>query len=703
MSIANLRMRGAGLAASASDTARASLTLRGLAAALWALPAAVREFFSYHGVWAPGVRLLRLLSIRGKMTLLACMVLLPALVMAGLALAEHTQTASTSAQRLAGLRLAAAVSALRLELEARAAAQEAGRAFSGDDRQGALQRLTVALEATLNEGVPVQSAWEQAKPSVDRALATAQGSPDALARADALAALALDGFRDQVVKQAHLLVTADPKLHNLAALAVQRLPPLQRSLAQLRHALEQLVESESNGSAAAKRTALLEAAMVLSAALESQDKALLALRAVRADHAADDAGLAAVQAYLSLARRQLLVYPPESSAASGPVSAPVAAATPATPAAPLLDRDALRKAHAEAGAQLHRMVLAEQAGLDGLLAGEKRRAAGARDLLFVALVLGLSLTLYLMYTFYLVVRGGLDQLNMQISRMASGDLSSRAMPLGVDEVAVALRGMTISLEHLSDLMASVGQGVGGIKYAAHQVASGNAELSSRNHQAAEGIAAVVDGVARNAAQLQACGRQVEQVVQSVQALRLDASRNRKQMQRLRERMVSLLAKSREIGEVVTLIDNIAFRTNILALNASVEASKAGEAGRGFAVVAQEVRALANRGAASAHRITEIIRRSSEDIELSHALVEETGAALARADRQVDDIHGAVDSVAQLTRAGEKESSELLDQLTDIKRSTGDTLNLVEQVADASDSMRSQGERLAFKLARFKLS
>jgi methyl-accepting chemotaxis protein len=167
-------------------------------------------------------------------------------------------------------------------------------------------------------------------------------------------------------------------------------------------------------------------------------------------------------------------------------------------------------------------------------------------------------------------------------------------------------------------------------------------------------------------------------------------------------MAQLRSKSREIGEIVTLIDSIAFRTNILALNASVEASKAGEAGRGFAVVAQEVRSLALRGAESARRIGDIVTRSTEDIELSGDLAEATGLALAAADERIDSIHLAMDDVAGLTRSGEQESAAILQQLTVIRNSTDHSLQLVEQLATASTALRTQGQRLAHKIGQFRL-
>jgi methyl-accepting chemotaxis protein len=301
------------------------------------------------------------------------------------------------------------------------------------------------------------------------------------------------------------------------------------------------------------------------------------------------------------------------------------------------------------------------------------------------------------------MRGGLNQLNHQMQRMAEGDLSARPLPVGGDEVAATMQAMNTSLVRLSDLMAAVRVGVGGVNQASSQVAAGNIDLTARNRETAGSVASVVEGVTRYSAQLQACGRQVEAVVQTVQELRLESARNRKQMARLRERMTALRSKSREIGEIVTLIDAIAFRTNILALNASVEAGKAGELGRGFAVVAQEVRTLALRGSESARRIGDIVMRSTDDIELSGALAEETGLALAKADEHVDSIRVAADDVAVLTRSGEKESAEILRQLTHIHDGTTKSLGLVEQLANASTALRAQGERLAHKVGQFRLS
>ena len=688
----------------------------------------LREFFAHHGVWAPGVKLLRLLNIRDKMALIAALVLVPALLLVWQVARQQVAQAHSATQRLAGLRLASAASAMGVEVGAAARLRASGQAPAADHRKEVHLQLQQAYAEALATGLPLQAVWERSRVALERALASSseppigQGVPTAvgpegyqtLNQSDAQALHALVTLREEVVRQSSVTALADPELHAHARLVVDSLPALQVALGQLQMAVGQLDDGPAETPVAVS-TAPATSATHPGSAAWVQAVAALAVAAERADafepawrqvlvqrqQGAAEATLPAVQRYLRLVRRQVIV------AAVGGADAGAAGGTDVSTVlqagAAVSDAPTLRSAYAAARDEVHSLRLAETQHFDTRLMHSLDAALWARNALILSLLLGFTLTAYLVYTFFLVMRGGLDQLNLQIRRMADGDLSSRAMPHGVDEVAKALHGMTQSLERLSDLMATVNQGVGGVKNAAQMVASGNAELTQRNQQTSESMGVMVDSVARSAAQLQSCGRQVEGVVDRVQALRLESARNRKQMQRLRERMTALRSQSREIGEMVTLIDNVAFRTNLLALNASVQASKAGESGRGFAVVAQEVRALAARGAESARRIGEIARRSTEDIELSHALVENTGQALADADLHVDQIHVAMDSVAGLTRAGEQESGALLDQLTRIKKASAETLGLMEQVAQASDGMRSLGDRLAYLVGRFRLS
>ena len=95
--------------------------------------------------------------------------------------------------------------------------------------------------------------------------------------------------------------------------------------------------------------------------------------------------------------------------------------------------------------------------------------------------------------------------------------------------------MTTSLARLSDLLASVRHGVGAITQASEQIAAGNGDLRTRSRRSADGLDGLVAAVTRYTEQLQTCSQSVEAVVTTVQALRLDAARNRRQVQRLQAR------------------------------------------------------------------------------------------------------------------------------------------------------------------------
>jgi len=639
---------------------------------------ALREFFAYHGMWAPGVRLLRLLSIRGKISLVLGIMAAPvAPVIWNLAASQHDTVVETTG-RLAGVRMAAAAYSLASEFNQAWVALERGQPMPPADTEQQLARLATTYEEALLAGLPVQQAWERHHGAIERARNLPQATPEMRLELLQPALRSAVELHRVAASVAAVAATSDQGLGARADLALQQLPDLQVELSRVRAQMVRAAGAQARPGTPEHLALSMETAAALARvgfmAQLVDSRAAAAVSGPVPEHL-----LPAVHAYVAAVKEQLLAAP------AG------------------FDDSALRVGYTTARQEaqaLRQRLLGE---VETALATRQARATQLRNWVYGALAFSIALSSYLLYTFFLVMRGGLVQLNHQMNRMAQGDLSARLNPLGVDEVAATMKAMTTSLVRLSDLLASVRNGVGAVTQAAQQVALGNADLSSRNHDTAHHIAAVVDGVARYAAQLEACGRQVENVVGTVQKLRLESARNRRQMQRLRERMSSLRTKSREIGEIVTLIDNIAFRTNILALNASVEASKAGESGRGFAVVAQEVRSLALRGAESARRIGAIVNRSAEDIELSGALAEETGKALAEADQHVDHIHHAMDDVAGLTRSGEAESAAILQQLTQIKDATAQSLGLVGQLATASDSLRTQGERLAHKVAQFRLS
>lgn len=641
--------------------------LRPLALSAWV--AELREFFAYHGVWAPGVRALRKLSVRAKVLLVMAILAAPVLPLAWHMVSEQNAQVESNARRLAGLRLASAASALRVELGAPGAAADVLKAAPPDLRLPVDARLRAAYADALAVGLPVQMAWERSRAVIDRAMQTPRNNTPETQDLVMQAVVAMRELRDQAVNSSGVLVTGDRELQVAAQLSLRELLALQVALSEFRRRMN-LWEMPTD-----RHALLLQTATAITDVRRAMERSsqLLASSAK-----SETKPLSAVAALLAAVEQQLLQREP-------------------APNLPVL-----RQAYVAAREEVDVLRRSNVAQVEARLEAGTREAEQTRLVVFCALFTTFGLALYLVYCFFLVMRGGVQQLNHQMSRMADGDLSGRISPLGEDEVAKTMTAMTTALVRLADLLASVRGGVGAVKQASEQVAAGNKELTGRSQASAAGLASVLDSVTRSVQQLNACGQQVEKVVGLVQALRLESARNRKQMQRLRERMQSLRGKSQEIGEIVTLIDNIAFRTNILALNASVEASKAGEAGRGFAVVATEVRRLAGRSAEAAKEIKSLITASVEQVEKGAGLVNQAGTKMGEVVQAIESVSGLIVEASGMSRQQTQGLQDIATTLGHLDVAMQQNAAMVEQETAAAESLKSQAAKLHGLVGEFKL-
>jgi methyl-accepting chemotaxis protein len=167
-------------------------------------------------------------------------------------------------------------------------------------------------------------------------------------------------------------------------------------------------------------------------------------------------------------------------------------------------------------------------------------------------------------------------------------------------------------------------------------------------------------------------------------------------------MNGITESSKRISDIIGVIDGIAFQTNILALNAAVEAARAGEQGRGFAVVASEVRSLAQRSAAAAKEIKDLITDSVSKIDAGSRQVNETG-------RTMEEIVAAVKKVTSLVTeitAASQEQAQGIEQVSEtmvqLEKVTQENAAMVEEASAAARSLEEQSRALVSAVAAFKL-
>jgi len=167
-------------------------------------------------------------------------------------------------------------------------------------------------------------------------------------------------------------------------------------------------------------------------------------------------------------------------------------------------------------------------------------------------------------------------------------------------------------------------------------------------------------------------------------------------------MKGINESSLKIADIISVIDGIAFQTNILALNAAVEAARAGEQGRGFAVVASEVRSLAGRSADAAKEIKQLINASVTRVGQGSLLVDQAGETMAEV---VNSIQRVTDIMGEISAASTEQSlgvAQVGEAVTHMDQATQQNAALVEQMAAAASSLKSQAKNLVQVVGTFKL-
>jgi methyl-accepting chemotaxis protein len=287
-------------------------------------------------------------------------------------------------------------------------------------------------------------------------------------------------------------------------------------------------------------------------------------------------------------------------------------------------------------------------------------------------------------------------------RVAKGDLSCDIESAGKNEIGALTNTLKQMNENLVRIVSRVRSGTESFFAAAQEIAKGNSDLSTRT----ESQAAALEAAAASMEELVVSVRSNADNARSATDLANSACSVAKAggaaMDQVVETMQSIMESSKKIVEINSVIDSIAFQTNVLALNASVEAARAGAQGRGFAVVAAEVRALAQRSAEAAKEINQLIADSVSRVERGSQLVDRAGSTMIDTVRSVEAVAGLIGHIADASHEQSDGIQALSRTVATLDEITQQNAALVEEAAAAAEGLKQEAEGLSRTVSVFSL-
>jgi len=321
------------------------------------------------------------------------------------------------------------------------------------------------------------------------------------------------------------------------------------------------------------------------------------------------------------------------------------------------------------------------------------------------------------------------QLLDEIADLAEGDLTTQASVTENFTGAIAdsinfaidqMRGLVSNINQLSVQVAKAASETESVASDLAAAAESQAREIGGASQAINEMAVSIDQVSSNAAESAAVADRAVEIANKGADVVQDAINGmdtiRGQIQETSKRMKRLGESSQEIGDIVSLINDIADQTNILSLNAAIQASMAGDAGRGFAVVADEVQRLAERSSAATKQIAALVKTIQSDtteavISMEHTTSEvvagakraqDAGVALEEIESVSSTLAELIQNISNAARQQAVSAGLVSNTMNVIQEITAQTVNATEQTATSIGKLSAMAVEMRESVEGFKL-
>ncbi|NKX36339.1 HAMP domain-containing protein [Rhodobacteraceae bacterium R_SAG4] len=293
-------------------------------------------------------------------------------------------------------------------------------------------------------------------------------------------------------------------------------------------------------------------------------------------------------------------------------------------------------------------------------------------------------------------------LSQRLAKFAQGDLTVRVDDAMPEEFRQVAEDFNATVTQISDLMRKLMVGVERIESESEALDSSSRELGMRTETQAASLEETSAALTELSASVKNSAEESRAASERVQQASDRTERGAQVVRRTIDAMRGIEESSAKISSITSLIDDIAFQTSLLALNAGVEAARAGEAGRGFAVVAGEVRALAGKSSDAAREIAELITNASREVETGVALARDSGTALDEINEHISAINETVSALAEAAREQSTGLSEITSAADQLDQVTQQNAAMFEETSAATQRLRDEANTLAQNARQFQV-
>lgn len=296
----------------------------------------------------------------------------------------------------------------------------------------------------------------------------------------------------------------------------------------------------------------------------------------------------------------------------------------------------------------------------------------------------------------------IQEIERLLQELAKGNLNIRSQVKFKGDFVQISHAIESFLEKINEIILHIRSSAEQVALSSDELFKGAQSLAIASTEQAEGIEELniaIDKISKNVTH---SAQGIENTYRSTKQINVEVENSNKKMTQMLEAMQEISQQSEAIKDIIQTIEDIAFQTNILSLNAAIEAERAGESGKGFSVVAQEVGKLANQTSSSVKNTTELIQLSLKAVKHGSEIAQETAQSMQNVVNGTKEIEETIEHIASTSTQESEAISQISKEVHHIASVIESNSATSEEAAASSQELSRQSDKMKQLIEQFQL-